>query len=96
MGQVNIFDADNEFDQKPQFSAQGKKDHLDLDYFPSKKRTVKCDTGAESDRSSKMSGYAVDSVADSASKQSLDSARKMLDVDKGAKFDNLSIAYGIR
>ena len=38
----------------------------------------------------------MDSVADSASKQSLDSARKMLDVDKGAKFDNLSIAYGIR
>ena len=83
-------------DQKPQFSARGKKDQLDLDYFPSKKRAVKVDTGADTDRCSKISGYAVDSLADSASKQSMDSARKMITSNKAAICDNLDIAYGIR
>jgi len=83
-------------DQKPQFSARGKKDHLDLDYFPSKKRAGKVDTGADTDRCSKLSGYAVDSLADSASKQGMDSARKMITNNKAAICDNLDIAYGIR
>jgi len=43
-----------------------------------------------------MSGYAVDSLADSASKQSLDSARKMITTDKAAMQDHLDIAHGIR
>jgi len=43
-----------------------------------------------------MSGYAVDSLADSASKQSLDSARKMIATDKAAMQDHLDIAHGIR
>lgn len=86
--------------QKPQYSAHAKKNHLDLDYFPSKKRTVKVESGAETDRSGKMTGCAVDSLADSASKQSLDSARQMIAVttsaDKNSMQDNLDIAHRIR
>lgn len=85
-------------EQKPQFTANAKKNQLDLDYFPSKKRAVntsaniKVDSGATTDR-----GYA-DSCADSASKMSMDSARQMIAVyspDKNAQ-DNLEIAHRIR
>jgi hypothetical protein len=59
----------DDIDQKPQFSARGKKDQLDLDYFPSKKRIAKMNDGADTERSSgKASGYALDSLADSTSK----------------------------